>query len=102
MRNAVESAIQSFRSNTIFLSLYLWGESGLRVHGRIQRLTSELSKSPDPGLIGLLWSVWAEAMLAKRTFWDEGGGGAERCRMVLDNAVNSSTWVFRFHLCKES
>lgn len=42
------------------------------------------------GVIGHLWAVWAEAVSAHRTFWDDGGGGAERVRMALDKGINST------------
>ena len=88
-RTALESAIQSFPNNTMFLSLYLWGEMGGRVYGRVQRLVADLSISEKAGVVGHLWAVWAEANSAHRTFWDAGGGGAERVRVALDRAINS-------------
>ncbi|KAL1408845.1 hypothetical protein Q8F55_005659 [Vanrija albida] len=89
-RDILEQAIEAFPNNTIFLCLYLWGEAGTRVYGRIQRLVSQLTTSKDSGVVSLLWSVWAEAVGSSRTFWDAGGGGAERVRRALDRAINSS------------
>ena len=93
-RDVLEKAVATYSNNTLFLSLYLWGELGGRIYGRIQRLVSHListSNSEGQGVIGNLWSVWAESMLAHRTFWDKGGGGAERVKMVLDKGINSPT-----------
>jgi len=93
LRDVLESAIDLFPNNTTFLSLYLWGETGGRVYGRIQRLTSKLAADSQsgPGVVGYLWSVWAEGVLASRTFWNEDGTGAERVRLILDRGVNSTT-----------
>ena len=89
LRHVLELAIASYPNNTQFLSLYLWGELGNRVYGRIQRLTQHLST--QDGVLGHLWNVWAEAMSAHRTFWDAGGNGAERVRLALDKGINSIT-----------
>lgn len=91
-RDALEGSISSFPNNTLFLSLYLWGEIGGRVYGRVQRLISQLSAGSieGAGVIGHLWSVWAEAMSAHRTFWDQGGAGAERVRTALDKGIQST------------
>lgn len=94
-RDVLEQAIEAFPNNTIFLGLYLWGEAGARVYGRIQRLVSQLT-SKDSGVVSLLWSVWAEGVGSSRTFWDEGGGGAERVRRALDRAINSTKYVVPF------
>jgi len=90
-RETLEIAISSYPDNTLLLSLYLWGEMGGRVYGRVQSLVSKLSSASGDGagVIGHLWSVWAEAMSAHRTFWDKGGGGAERVRNALDRGINS-------------
>lgn len=88
-REVLERAIQSFPNNTEFLSLYLWGEASGRVYGRIQRLVSDLT-GENKGIVAILWSVWAEAISASRTFWDARGGGAERVRRALDRGINSS------------
>lgn len=90
-RDAVELAIRSFPNNTMFMSLYLWGEMGGRVYGRVQSLISQLSTSTDAGVVGHIWAVWAEAFSAHRTFWDQGGGGAERVRQALGRAVMSKS-----------
>lgn len=90
-RDALETAVKSFPNNTMFLSLYLFGELGNRVYGRVQRLISRISNAGDEGVVGHIWAVWAEAMSAHRTFWDQGGGGAERVRNALDKGINSST-----------
>ena len=91
-REALEQAIAMFPNNTMFLSLYLWGEMGGRVYGRVQRLISHLTSASNEsaGVSGYLWSVWAEGMSAHRTFWDKGGSGAERVRNALDKGVNSA------------
>jgi len=96
-RDALEIAISSFPNNTLVLSLYLWGELGGRVYGRSQRLISHLisSSGESTGMIAHLWSIWAEAMSAHRTFWDKGGGGAERVRMVLNKGINSPRLAFK-------
>jgi hypothetical protein len=88
-RDALERAINAFPNNTSFLSLYLFGELGNRVYGRIQRLVARLSSSENASIVGHLWAVWAESMSSHRTFWDEDGTGAERVRIALDKAINS-------------
>ncbi|ORX37353.1 NRDE-2, necessary for RNA interference-domain-containing protein [Kockovaella imperatae] len=88
-RDTLELAIATFPNNTQFLSFYMFGELGARVHGRLQRLVSQLLASETSGISGQLWSVWAEAMSAHRTFWDKGGNGAERVRQALDKSINS-------------
>ena len=75
----------------MFLSLYLFGELGNRVYGRVQKLIYEISASEEAGVVGSLWAVWAEAMSSHRTFWDKGGGGAERVRNALDRGINSTS-----------
>lgn len=75
----------------MFLSLYLFGELGNRVYGRVQRLVSQISSNEEGGAVAQLWAVWAEAMSAHRTFWDKGGGGAERVRSALDKGINSTS-----------
>ncbi|WWC86471.1 uncharacterized protein L201_001348 [Kwoniella dendrophila CBS 6074] len=92
-RDTLELALSSFPNNTSFLSLYLYGELGGRVYGRIQRLITELTshKNGSGGLIIHLWSIWAEAVSSHRTFWDDGGNGAERVRLALDKGINSPT-----------
>jgi hypothetical protein len=87
MRGVLDNATDLFPNNTTFLSLYLWEEIRMRVHGRIHRLSGRLGGT---SIIGGLWSVWAEAVMSSRTFWDAGGGGSERVRAVLDKVVNSS------------
>jgi hypothetical protein len=89
-RDVLEQAIVAFPNNTSFLSLYLWGEMGAKVYGRVQRLVAQLSRSD--GVVGHLWAVWAEGVGSSRTFWD---GGADRVRMALDKAINSSTYVMQ-------
>lgn len=89
MRGVLERSIGLCPNNTIFLSLYLWGESSRRVYGNVQRLTSRLI-TEDHGIVPLLWAVWAESQLASRTFYDEGGSGAERARRALDRSINSA------------
>ena len=88
-RDTLELAIASFPNNTQFLSLYMWGELGGRIYGRLQGLIAQQLNSESGGINGQLWSVWAEAMSAHRTFWDAGGGGAERVRNALDKSINS-------------
>ncbi|WRT64373.1 uncharacterized protein IL334_001305 [Kwoniella shivajii] len=92
-RDTLELALSAFPSNTSFLSLYLYGELGGRVYGRVQRLIAEITcgKERFGGLVTHLWSIWAEGVSSHRTFWDEGGGGAERVRLALDRAINSAT-----------
>ncbi|GMK55153.1 hypothetical protein CspeluHIS016_0202090 [Cutaneotrichosporon spelunceum] len=89
MRGVLEQAIQLFQNNTIFLSLYLFGEGSRRVYGNVHRLTSRLI-TEDHGIVPLLWAVWAESQGAARTFYDEGGSGAERVRRALNQSVNSA------------
>lgn len=94
-RDILEYALSSFPNNTSFLSLYMYGELGGRVYGRVQRLIAEITSEhkdggPMKGIVGHLWAVWAEAVSAHRTFWDDGGGGAERVRMALDKGINST------------
>lgn len=86
-RNQLEASIAKFPRNTQFLSLYLQGELRTSIHGRIQRLVAHLSIE-DGSIVTQLWSIWAEAMLAK-SFYDPGSGGAERVRNALDRAINS-------------
>ncbi|OXG26985.1 hypothetical protein C359_05015 [Cryptococcus neoformans Bt120] len=95
-RDILEYALSSFPNNTSFLSLYMYGELGGRVYGRVQRLIAEITSEhkdggPMKGIVGHLWAVWAEAVSAHRTFWDDGGGGAERVRMALDKGINSTS-----------
>nr|XP_031858056.1 uncharacterized protein CI109_006498 [Kwoniella shandongensis]KAA5525128.1 hypothetical protein CI109_006498 [Kwoniella shandongensis] len=92
IREVLEIALASFPNNTMFLSLYLFGELGGRVYGRIQRLISEFtSRAEGSGVVTHLWAVWAEGVSAHRTFWDKGGGGAERVRTALDKGINSNS-----------
>ncbi|KAJ9104523.1 hypothetical protein QFC21_002019 [Naganishia friedmannii] len=94
-RAFLEYAITLFPSNTIFLSLYFANESGTKVYGRLQRLLYEivlLDKDESAG--SYLWSVWAEAISARRTFWEEGGRGAERVRAMYEKAISSKTSHF--------
>lgn len=93
-RNVLESATTAFPNNTTFLSLFLWGEAGGRVYGRVHSLVTRLTSEDDkegenasPGAVALLWSVWAEASGAT-AFWN---GGADRVRRALDRGVNTST-----------
>ncbi|EIW72388.1 hypothetical protein TREMEDRAFT_26535 [Tremella mesenterica DSM 1558] len=86
LRDILENAIVMFPNNTQFLSLYLYGEMGGRVYGRVQNLIGQMLTSNE-SVIGYLWAVWAEGILGSRTLWDKGGG--ERVRLVLDKAVNS-------------
>ncbi|KIR70905.1 hypothetical protein I310_05317 [Cryptococcus deuterogattii CA1014] len=93
-RDVLEYALSSFPNNTSFLSQYMYGELGSKVYGRVQRLIAEITSEHKDGgvmkgVIGHLWAVWAEAISAHRTFWDDGGGGAERVRMALDKGINS-------------
>ncbi|BEI89274.1 uncharacterized protein CcaverHIS019_0206360 [Cutaneotrichosporon cavernicola] len=88
MRNVLERAIELCPNNTIFLSLYLFGEGNRRVYGNVHRLTSRLI-TEDRGIVPLLWAVWAESQGAARTFYDKGGSGAERARRALNQSVNS-------------
>ncbi|ODO05840.1 hypothetical protein I350_04901 [Cryptococcus amylolentus CBS 6273] len=94
-RHVLERALGAFPNNTALLSLYMYGELHNRVYGRVQRLIGEMTAEPSAnaegkGVVGYLWAVWAEAVAAHRTFWDAGGGGAERVRMALDKGINSS------------
>lgn len=89
MRGVLERAIELYPNNTIFLSLYLWGEGSRRVYGNVHRLTSRLI-TEDVGIVPLLWAVWAESQGAARTFYDAGGSGAERVRRALNQSVNSA------------
>lgn len=94
-RDVLEYALSSFPNNTSFLSLYMYGELGSKVYGRVQRLIAQITSEHKDGgvmkgVIGHLWAVWAEAVSAHRTFWDDGGGGAERVRMALDKGINST------------
>ncbi|WWC58836.1 uncharacterized protein I303_101380 [Kwoniella dejecticola CBS 10117] len=94
-RSTLETALASFPNNTAFLSLYLYGELGGRVYGRVQRLVADLTSSVrkdqdhSGGLMVHLWAIWAEGVSAHRTFWDKGGTGAERVRLALDKGINS-------------
>lgn len=88
-RNVLARAIAAFPSNTTFLSLYLWGETGGRVYGRIHSLVTRLTNDEN-GVVSLLWSVWAEAMTAGRMFWN----GAERVRRALDRGINTTVLVW--------
>ncbi|OCF54309.1 hypothetical protein L486_08223 [Kwoniella mangroviensis CBS 10435] len=92
-RDTLELALSSFPNNTSFLSLYLYGELGGRVYGRVQRLIADLTsqRGSNGGLVVHLWAIWAEAVSSHRTFWDEGGTGAERVRLALDKGINSSS-----------
>jgi len=83
--------MKAYPDNTSFLSLYLFGELGNRVYGRVQRVVSQLSSADDAGIVGHLWAVWAESMSSHRTFWDKNGDGAERVRIALDKGINSKT-----------
>ena len=89
MRDVLEDAISAFPNNTQFLSLYLYGEMSGRIYGRVQSLVSHIVSNRTSTVVGFLWAVWAEAILASRTFWDQGGSGAERVRMVLDKGINA-------------
>lgn len=84
-REVLEQAIDAFPNNTTFLSLYLWGETGGRVYGRVHRLVNQLT-GEKAGAVSLMWAVWAEAVSAGNMFWF---GGAERVRRALDRAINS-------------
>jgi hypothetical protein len=88
-RDILELAVSTFPNNTIFLSLYLWGESGGRVHGRVQRLIAHLLQ--EGSIVGDLWAVWAEAAQCGYSFWDPASGGAERVRHALNKAVNTTS-----------
>ncbi|WWD09643.1 hypothetical protein V865_007771 [Kwoniella europaea PYCC6329] len=92
-RDTLELALSSFPNNTSFLSLYLYGELGGRVYGRVQRLIADLTsqRGSNGGLVVHLWAIWAEAVSSHRTFWDEGGTGAERVRLALDKGINSAS-----------
>ncbi|WWC66161.1 uncharacterized protein I206_100062 [Kwoniella pini CBS 10737] len=92
-RSTLEIALSSFPNNTSFLSLYLYGELGGRVYGRIQRLISDLTSNRENngGLTIYLWAIWAQGVSSHRTFWDANGTGSERVRLTLDKAVNSTT-----------
>ncbi|WVW82554.1 hypothetical protein I302_104565 [Kwoniella bestiolae CBS 10118] len=92
-RDTLELALASFPNNTSFLSLYLYGELGGRVYGRVQRLIAGLTshQAINGGLVVHLWAIWAEAVSSHRTFWDECGTGAERVRLALDKGISSST-----------
>jgi hypothetical protein len=89
MRGVLERAIELCPNNTIFLSLYVWGEGSRRVYGNVHRLTSRLI-TEEHGIVPLLWAVWAESQGAARTFYDEGGNGAQRVRRALNQSVNSA------------
>ncbi|WVQ77105.1 hypothetical protein IAR50_006788 [Cryptococcus sp. DSM 104548] len=104
-RDMLERALVAYPSNTALLSLYMHGEMQQhgRVYGRVQRLIGgilagagagggqrEGKGGQGGGVVGCLWAVWAEGVGAQRTFWDAGGGGAERVRMALDRGVNGS------------
>lgn len=92
MRDVLELAIASFPNNTSFLSLYIWSESRGSIYGRVQKLIAKITDAADgSGVVGHLWSVWAEGVLAHRTFWDRGGTGAERVRSCLDRGINSAS-----------
>lgn len=99
-RDALTLAIHSFPHNTMFLSLFLFGELGNRVYGRVQKLIHDISTSDNAGVVGHLWAVWAESMTSHRTFWDMGGGGAERVRNALDRGINSRAGRFSVPLWK--
>ncbi|WVQ61954.1 uncharacterized protein L199_000087 [Kwoniella botswanensis] len=92
-RDTLELALSSFPNNTSFLSLYLYGELGGRVYGRVQRLIADLTsqRGSHGELVVHLWAIWAEAVSSHRTFWDEGGTGAERVRLSLDKGINSAS-----------
>ncbi|WVR06081.1 hypothetical protein IAU60_003109 [Kwoniella sp. DSM 27419] len=90
-RHVLEQAIRECPKNTSFLSLYLYGELGGRVYGRVQRLIADLSSKDDSAIVVHLWAVWAEAISAHRTFWDKGGGGAERVRLALDRGISAAS-----------
>jgi hypothetical protein len=86
-RDVLEKAVDMFPNNTAFLSLYLFGEVGGRVYGRVHRLVNKLTASKGGGgAVALLWSVWAEAVSAGSNFWY---GGGERVRRALDRGITS-------------
>ncbi|KAL7422893.1 hypothetical protein Q5752_002190 [Cryptotrichosporon argae] len=84
-RDVLAAALVAFPNNTAFLSLYLWGEAGGRVYGRMRALVDRLTRE-DAGVVGALWAAWAEAVGAGRNFYD---GGAERVRRALDRGIYS-------------
>lgn len=85
-REIVEDALRLFPQNTQFLSLYYWSQLRDKVHGRIQKHVTALTTG-EVSLTGLLWSVWAEAHMSSRTFWQDDGAGAERVRVVLSRGI---------------
>jgi hypothetical protein len=90
MRNFLEEAIGLFPNNTLFLSLYLFGEANGRVFGRVHKLLNEKLLLKSASVVTHLWAAWAEAQMAAPTFWDERGGGAERVRSVFLRGVDSA------------
>ena len=88
-RDVLENAMTAFPNNTCFLSLYLQGEIGRRIYGRLQQLVDQLTRNGS--VTGLLWSVWAEATSSSETFWQF--QGAERVRMALDRGISSTRYA---------
>jgi hypothetical protein len=91
VRGHVEHAARQFPDNTKFLDtmLSLQAKSGL--HSRLHALTARLTGS-DSRLVGMVWAVWAEAVLAT-DLYHPGSGGASRVRSLLRRALSSILYV---------
>jgi hypothetical protein len=92
-REVLTGAITAFPNNTSFLSMFATGEKGGRIHGRVQQMIAQTHSEQGTALATQFWVIWAEASLAYRTFWDQGGSGAERVRSALRKAISSTKYV---------
>jgi tetratricopeptide (TPR) repeat protein len=84
LRNRVQKSLELYPENTILLALFLEGEKGQGVWGRVRSLLD--GDVQEKSISRIMWEVWAEG-------WEIGRWEPERVRTKLEKAVSSERCV---------
>lgn len=83
LREILETALQTFPNNSIFLSLHLFNELRTRIENRVRRVLDEIVlKAERVTSEGWLFAIYAELHLNSRTY------NVEAVRSLFERAVD--------------
>lgn len=83
LREILETSLQTFPNNSIFLSLHLFNELRTRIENRVRRVLDEIVlKTETVTSEGWLFAIYAELHLNSRTY------NVQAVRTLFDRAVD--------------
>lgn len=89
LREILETALQTFPNNSIFLSLHLFNELRTRIENRVRRVLDEIVlKAERVTSEGWLFAIYAELHLNSRAY------NLEAVRSLFERAVDHPKYVF--------